>query len=127
MCTISTVFCARLIIGPFKEYKINHTSRRFKGVIMVQLGNAIEHAIEKVNKSSGALKLEEAIEMTTKLLSKLVRTINGDLQSQPELSAGDQGTPLQHWIDLRKEFDADFKDLDESFRQTSLEGVMYSL
>jgi hypothetical protein len=82
--------------------------------------------IEKVDKSSGTHKLEEAIEMTTKLLSKLVRTINGDLQSKPELSAGDQGTSLQHWIDLRKEFDADFKNLDDSFRRTSLERVMYS-
>ncbi|KAJ7874444.1 hypothetical protein B0H13DRAFT_1894547 [Mycena leptocephala] len=85
MCTISTVFCPRLIIGHHKKYRINKTSQRLKEMMMVQLGNAIQEAAEKLNKRtshvSGRREVEDAIKEATNLLSKLSLTIMGDLEN----------------------------------------------
>jgi hypothetical protein len=130
MCTISTAFCPRLIIGHHKEYRINKTSQRLKEMMMVQLGNAIQEAAEKLNKRtshvSGRREVEDAIKEATNLLSKLSLTIMGDLESKQEFSDGGQGTELQRWVDLRKQFEADFKILEELFRGISLDGVSLS-
>ncbi|KAJ7873399.1 hypothetical protein B0H13DRAFT_1895020 [Mycena leptocephala] len=103
MCTISTAFCPRLIIGHHEEYRINKTSQRLKEMMMVQPGNAIQEAAEKLNKRtshvSGRREVEDAIKEATNLLSKLSLTIMGDLESKQEFSDGGQGTEFQRWME----------------------------